>query len=104
MASLALMLATAFLMSEGKSYAWTFYPMIFMFLTTTAALVVTSYKRFKAVFSGPVDGGGYAGKLLMGLLALFMVAGAILLAIEGIKAFRRYRSVPKETKRTCARG
>jgi carbon starvation protein len=104
MASLALMLATAFLMSEGKSYAWTFYPMIFMFLTTTAALVVTSCKRFKAVFSGPVDGGGYAGKLLMGLLALFMVAGAILLAIEGIKAFRRYRSVPKETKGASVRG
>jgi len=28
MASLALMLVTAWLMSEGKSYAWTFYPMI----------------------------------------------------------------------------
>src|SRR5512137_3107928 len=43
MASLALMLVTAYLMSEGKPYAWTFYPMIFMFFTTAAALVYTSY-------------------------------------------------------------
>jgi carbon starvation protein len=102
MASMALMLATAFLMSEGKSCAWTFYPMIFMFLTTTAALVVTSCRRFQAVFGGPVGGGGYAGKLLMGSFALFMVAAAIILALEGIKAFRRYRSMPREAKGTAA--
>jgi carbon starvation protein len=42
MASMALMLMTAWLMSQGKPYGWTFYPMIFMFFTTTAALVVTS--------------------------------------------------------------
>ncbi len=40
MASLALMLVTAYLMSEGKPYAWAFYPMIFMFITTIAALVL----------------------------------------------------------------
>ena len=43
MASLALMLVTAWLMSEGKTYAWTFYPMIFMFITTVAAPLYTSY-------------------------------------------------------------
>jgi carbon starvation protein len=101
MACLALMLATVFLISEGKSYAWTLYPAIFMFLTTTAALVVTSYRRFKTVFSGPVDG-GYVGKMVMGLLALFMVVAAIILAVEGIKAFRRYRSVPQNAKGTSA--
>ncbi len=40
MASLALMLITAYLMSEGKPYAWAFYPMIFMFVTTIAALAI----------------------------------------------------------------
>jgi carbon starvation protein len=93
MASLALMLVTAFLMSEGKPYAWTFYPMIFMFITTIAALIVTSYRLFKAVFSGAVKGGAYIGNILMGLVAIFLVVAAIILAVEGIKAFRRYRSV-----------
>ena len=56
MASLALMLMTAWLMSQGKPYGWTFYPMIFMFITTIAALVVTSYRLFTAVFTGAVKG------------------------------------------------
>ena len=43
MASLALMMVTLWLMSEGKKAFWTFYPMIFMFVTTIAALVYTSY-------------------------------------------------------------
>ncbi len=58
MASLALMLMTVWLMSQGKSYKWTFYPMIFMFITTIAALVVTSYRLFTAVFTGAVKGEG----------------------------------------------
>jgi carbon starvation protein len=98
MASMALMLVTAFLMSEGKPYAWTFYPMIFMFLTTTAALIVTSYRLFKAVFSGAVKGEAYIGNILMGLVAIFLVVAAIILAVEGIKAFGRYRSVSSKAQ------
>ena len=49
MASLALMLVTAWLMSEGKPYAWAFYPMIFMFITTIAALCYTSYSLLSKV-------------------------------------------------------
>jgi len=94
MASMALMLVTAYLMSEGKSYAWTFYPMIFMFFTTTAALVVTSYRLFKAVFTGTAKGvEAYIGNTLMGLVAIFLVIAAIILAVEGWKAFGRYRAI-----------
>jgi carbon starvation protein len=96
MASMALMLVTAYLMSEGKSYAWTFYPMIFMFFTTTAALVVTSYRLFRAVFTGAVKGEAYIGNILMGLVAIFLVIAAIILAVEGMKAFSRYRAVRAE--------
>ena len=59
MASLALMLVTAWLMSEGKSAAWTFYPMIFMFITTVAALIFTSYNLLNKVLSGAVKGEAY---------------------------------------------
>jgi carbon starvation protein len=93
MASLALMLMTAWLMSQGKPYGWTFYPMIFMFFTTTAALLVTSYRLFRAVFIGSVKGEAYVGNILMGLVGIFLVIAAILLAIEGLKAFGRYRSI-----------
>jgi carbon starvation protein len=96
MASMALLLMTAWLMSQGKPYGWTFYPMIFMFFTTTAALVVTSYRLFNAVFSGAVKGEAYIGNILMGLVAIFLVIAAIILAVEGMKAFGRYKVIRAE--------
>jgi carbon starvation protein len=96
MASLALMLMTAYLMSQGKSYGWTFYPMIFMFFTTTAALIVTAWRLSKQVFSGAVKGEALVGNTLMILVAIFLVIAAIILAVEGVKAFGRYRAVRAE--------
>jgi carbon starvation protein len=93
MASMALMLVTAYLMSEGKPYGWTFYPMIFMFVTTVAALVYTSYRLFKVVFSGKATGEVLVGNTLMGLVGIFLVVAAIILAVEGWKAFGRYRAI-----------
>jgi len=96
MASLALMLMTAWLMSQRKPYGWTFYPMIFMFFTTTAALIVTAFRLSKQVFSGAVKGEALVGNTLMILVAIFLVIAAIILAVEGIKAFGRYRVVRAE--------
>jgi carbon starvation protein len=93
MASMALMLVTAYLMSEGKPYGWTFYPMIFMFVTTVAALLYTSYSLFSKVFTGKATGGALIGNLLMGVVAIFLVIAAIILAVEGWKAFGRYRAI-----------
>jgi len=89
MASLALMLITAWLMSEGKSYAWTLYPMIFMFITTVAALLYTSWGLLAKVFAGGVAGEAFVGNLLMGVVGFFLVACALILGYEGIKAFQR---------------
>jgi len=93
MASMALMLVTAWLISQGKPYGWTFYPMIFMFFTTTTALIVTSYRLFKQVYSGAVKGEALVGNILMILVGIFLVIAAIILAVEGIKAFSRYRAL-----------
>ena len=93
MASLALMLMTAWLLSQGKPYGWAFYPMIFMFITTIAALVVTCYRLFTAVFTGAVKGEKLIGNTLMGLVAIFLVIAAIILAVEGLKAFGRYKAI-----------
>jgi len=96
MASMALMLVTAYLMSEGKPYGWAFYPMIFMFVTTVAALLYTSYSLFSKVFTGKATGEALIGNTLMGLVAIFLVIAAIILAVEGWKAFARYRTMRAE--------
>jgi carbon starvation protein len=93
MASLALMLVTAWLMSEGKPAAWTFYPMIFMFITTIAALIYTSFSLLQKVLAGAVKGEALIGNTLMGLVGLFLVLAALVLATEGVKAFKRYRTI-----------
>jgi len=93
MASLALMLVTAYLMSEGRSAAWTFFPMIFMFFTTIAALLYTSYNLLLKVFTGAVKGEALVGNTLMGLVGFFLVIAAIILGVEGAKAFGRYRAL-----------
>jgi len=96
MASLALMLVTAWLMSEGKPTAWVFYPMIFMFITTIAALIYTSYSLLQKVLSGAVKGEALIGNTLMGLVGIFLVLAALVLATEGIKAFKRYKTIRRE--------
>ncbi|AFM27342.1 carbon starvation CstA family protein [Desulfomonile tiedjei] len=94
MASLALLLTTAWLMSEGKPTAWTFYPMIFMFITTIAALLVTSYRLLSQVFGGAFKATEQIiGNGVMGFAALFLVVAALILAVEGLKAFGRFRAI-----------
>ncbi len=89
MASLALMLVTAWMISEGRPSAWTFWPMVFMFVTTIAALVYTSYDLLvNKVFAGKVAGEALVGNFLMGIVALFLVVAALVLAADGLKAFR----------------
>ena len=92
MASLALLLITAWLMSQGKPAAWAFLPMIFMFITTIAALLYTSYSLLQKVFAGGVKGEALVGNTLMGLVGFFLVIAAIILGIEGAKALNRYRA------------
>jgi carbon starvation protein len=97
MASMALMLMTVWLMSQGKSYKWTLYPMIFMFVTTIAALLVTSYRLlFLQVLAGKVKGEQLVGNTLMSLVAIFLVIAAIILAVEGLKALGRHKAVRAE--------
>jgi carbon starvation protein len=102
MASLALMLITAYLMSEGKPYAWAFYPMIFMFVTTIAALLYTSFTLLEKVFTGAVKGEALIGNTMMGVVGIFLVGAALTLGFEGLKAFRRYRKLRLQPKPASA--
>jgi len=93
MASLALMLVSAYLMSEGRPAAYAFYPMIFMFVTTIAALLYTSYGLLQKVFTGGVTGvERVVGNTLMGFVGFFLVLAALILGWEGLGAFIRYRA------------
>ena len=88
LASLALLVASLWLRSQGKKYLFALIPMYFMFVTTIAALLYTSYNLLGKVFSGQARGEQLVGNGLMGLVALFLVVMAFLLLADGIKALR----------------
>jgi carbon starvation protein len=102
LASLALMVASAWLLSQGKKATFTLIPMWFMFITTIAALLYTSYSLLSKVAAGQVKGEALIGNGLMGIVALFLVIAACFLLADGVKALKRYRepgrAVPSEAK------
>jgi carbon starvation protein len=96
MASLALLVASVWLLSQGKKATFALVPMWFMFITTIAALLYTSFNLLSKVMSGQVKGEAFIGNGLMGIVALFLVIAAIFLLVDGVKALRRYREVGPE--------
>jgi carbon starvation protein len=97
MASLALLLISLWLRSKGKNYQWAFWPFVFMFITTIAALLWNAYSAFAklpqaaklaAAAKQPVEQ-IFAANLLIGLVALVLIVAAGLLAYDGLKALLR---------------
>jgi carbon starvation protein len=92
MASLALLLVSLWLMSQGKNYLWTFIPFIFMFVTTIAALLRTAWKLLDANLAGGLAVDKLVGNWIAFALAIFLALAALVLAWDAIQAIQRYRS------------
>jgi len=103
MASLALLLVTLWLKNKGKNYQWTFWPFVFMFITTIGALL---YKAYEAFFINlPKTADPVANKIasvtqftiaqvIIGIVALILVVTALILAWDALKAFRQPKPEP----------
>jgi carbon starvation protein len=88
MASLALLIITLWLMSEGKRYSWTFWPFIFMYVTTIGALVYTAFwKALPAVLAGTK----VTGNIIALVVAVVLIVCALILGYDGFQAISRYR-------------
>ena len=94
-ASLALLLVTIWLANQGKRYNWTLIPGAFMYVTTIAALLWTSWNALnKGFINRPADMTTpfVIGNLISAAFGLYMAVSAVLLLIDGIRAFNRARS------------
>jgi len=95
MASLALLLISIWLFKEGKPFIFTFIPMIFMFITTISALCITSKGLIRnaimmtqeMVPKGQTLAIAKGGNLISAIIGFLLIIGAILLFIDGIRAF-----------------
>jgi carbon starvation protein len=100
MASLALLLITLWLISKGKNYQWTFWPFVFMFITTIAALLYKAYEAFFINLPKTADPTKYkianvgqftTAQILIGIVCLILVVAALFLAWDGVQAIQRLR-------------
>ncbi|MEO0098735.1 MAG: carbon starvation CstA family protein [candidate division WOR-3 bacterium] len=96
MASLALLIASVWLVSQRKPTAFTFYPMVFMYLTTMSALIYTSISVLRQAITGldltgkPLPTSSVIGNYFAGLIGLILFFAALILAYDGLKAYIRY--------------
>ncbi len=107
MASLALLLVTLWLKNKGKNYQWTFWPFVFMFITTIGALAFKAWDAFFVklpLLSNPAANkianvGQYTAQyVIIGLVALVLIVTALILAWDAMKAFRQPAAEPAKAK------
>ncbi|MDI7275081.1 MAG: carbon starvation CstA family protein [Anaerolineae bacterium] len=92
MASLALLLISLWLLSRGKNFQWSFWPFVFMFVTTIAALLWNAYSALLVKLPQAKTADAYAAQLIIGIVALVLVVAAAFLAYDGLRALFRARA------------
>ena len=100
LAALSLLLVTVWLRSVGKNPAYAGIPMVFMYVTTMAATVVTAYNLFVTIATRP-------GQALISVLgawamvdvSILLLVAAALIAWDAWQAWNRYRTAPPEEAR-----
>jgi len=92
MASLALLLITLWLMSKAKNYQWTFWPFVFMLVTTIGALLWSAYAAFFIKLPQQTAWQGTVAQLTIGVLSLVLVVLAVILVVDGVQSIRRYQT------------
>ena len=106
MAALALLLVTVWLASVGKSWYYAGLPAVFMYVTTIASLLVTSYNLYFNVYQINLAAGRVVpviGSGLMVMVALLLIVAALFIGFDGWRAFLRYRrrAAPTPTPATA---
>lgn len=99
MASLALLLITLWLMSKAKNYQWTFWPFIFMFVTTVGALLWQAYTAFLVKLPQAKTWQGGVAQVTIGALDLILVVLAVVLVIDALGSIRRYQAELAKARR-----
>jgi len=92
MAALSLLLVTVWLRSVGKNPAYAGIPMVFMYVTTVAASVVTAYNLLVTIATKSGQAAiSVLGAWAMIAVALLLVVAALVIAWDAWQAWNRYR-------------
>jgi carbon starvation protein len=91
MAALSLLLVTVWLKSEKKNPAFALWPMLFMYITTLVATLVTARNLYVTIATKPALGAlPVVGAWAMIVVALLLIVAALMIGYDGWVAYQRY--------------
>jgi len=88
MAALSLLIVTIWLREQKKNPSFALYPMLFMYITTLAATLVTARNLYVTIV--PRGGTAAAGAWAMIVIAFLLFVTALVIGWDGYKAYQRY--------------
>ncbi len=89
MAALSLLVVTVWLKSVKRNPAFALYPMLFMYVTTIAATIVTGYNLYVLTLTPNVAAISVVGAWAMIVIAVLLIVAALLIGWDGWKAYQR---------------
>jgi carbon starvation protein CstA len=91
MAALSLLVVTVWLKSEKRNPAFALWPMLFMYITTLAATLVTAYNLYATIAVKPgMSSISVIGAWAMIIVAILLIVAALFIGYDGWKAYQRY--------------
>jgi carbon starvation protein len=95
LASLSLLVVTVWLRSEKRKVTWALLPMLFMYITTIFATMVTARNLYVTIAANAKTGTlPVAGAWAMIAVAVLLVIAALMIGWDGFKAYQRYGAQP----------
>lgn len=95
MAALSLLIVTVWLKSLKRNPAYALWPMLFMYITTLAATLVTARNLYVTIV--PQGGAAAVGAWFMIAISILLFIAALFIAWDGYQAYQRYASGGKPT-------
>ena len=90
MAALSLLIVTVWLREQKKNPAFALWPMLFMYITTLAATLVTARNLYVTIV--PRGGIAAGGAWAMIIIAVLLFIAALIIGWDGYQAYQRYAS------------
>jgi carbon starvation protein len=104
MAALSLLVVTVWLKSDHRNPSYALYPMLFMYVTTIVATLVTARNLYVTIAGNPsMSGLPVAGAWAMIIVAVLLVAASLVIGWDGFKAYQRYGARPAAPTQVPAR-
>jgi carbon starvation protein len=92
MAALSLLIVSIWLKSIGRNPRFAFWPMVFMYVTTMAAILVTAYNLYASILSNPKIAAqpiNSIGAIAMILVSALLFVAALLIAYDAWRAWQK---------------